>query len=161
MSVSEQTTQILIITCVARDSSILHCIYQPNSHQISLTQHSLESRGKGDQNPFHWLLVLGLNQKKKKKKAQNRWDSPDKEPGLREVREWDQPGQVLSTFWPMSQCEFIARYGNRKGVEKKTGPWSLKHKFWLSRTEISQSWNASENTALICFFSMKGKEGAV
>lgn len=41
MSVFEQTTQILIITCVARDSSVFTKFIKPNSCQISLIQHSL------------------------------------------------------------------------------------------------------------------------
>lgn len=57
MSVSKQTTQILIITCVARESSIFTKFIKPNFCQISLiqhslglreTQHSLGLREKGD-----------------------------------------------------------------------------------------------------------------
>lgn len=48
MSVSKQTTQILIITCVARESSIFTKFIEPNFCQISLIQHSLGLREKGD-----------------------------------------------------------------------------------------------------------------
>lgn len=48
MSVSEQTTQILNLTCLARDPSIFTKFIKPNTCQISLTQHSLGSREKGD-----------------------------------------------------------------------------------------------------------------
>lgn len=46
MSMSKQTTQILIITCVARDSKHFHKIYQTNFCQISHVI-NLEWREKG------------------------------------------------------------------------------------------------------------------
>lgn len=128
MSVSEQTTQILLITCVARDSSILHYIYQPNSRPISLTQHSQGLRGKGDWNPFSWLLVLGLNQKEEEESTKplrfSRWES---------LLLWGQgTGPDLARcWWPCGEWATVSSCTceSREGVEKKTGRLFLKHKF--------------------------------